>query len=199
MMEMNAKNSPCLVIMRGLSGSGKSYLAAQIVQRLSAVYLNSDIIRKQLAGYTPLARTKSPLGKGIYTPQMSAKTYQKLLKKAEIALKSGACVVVDATFLHPKSLAKQQNMAKKLNIPFIIMDLQVSISCLRLRVEKRFKEGNDPSEADVAILNQQLVNYQPLTQADNVLTINNEENFKWASIRAQLLRFPCLLPLLETP
>ncbi|MCK5871618.1 MAG: ATP-binding protein, partial [Methylococcales bacterium] len=106
-------------------------------------------------------------------------------------------VVVDATFLHSQSLAKQQQLAQKLNVPCIIMDLQVSVSCLRQRVKQRFKEGNDPSEADVAVLNQQLVRYQPLTRADNVIPIYNETKFTWVSIKEQLLAFPCLAPLLE--
>ena len=194
---MIIKNSPCLVIMRGLSGSGKSYLAAQIAKKLPAVHFNSDIIRKQLAGYAPLERTKSDIGKGIYTSKMSYKTYQVLLESAECTLKAKKSVVVDATFLHSQSLAKQQKLAQKLNLPFIIMDLQVSVSCLRQRVEQRFIEGNDPSEADVAVLNQQLVSYQPLTRADNVIPIYNEIKFTWISIQQQLLDFPCLAPLLE--
>ncbi|MCK4494505.1 MAG: ATP-binding protein [Methylococcales bacterium] len=200
---MRLKKSPCLVIMRGVSGSGKSYLAAQIAKKLPAVHFNSDIIRKQLAGYAPLERTKSNIGQGLYTPKMSAKTYHTLLKRTEQALKVKKSVVVDATFLHSQSLAKQQQLAQKLNVPFIIMDLQVSVSCLRQRVKQRFKEGNDPSEADVAVLNQQLVRYQPLIRADNVISIyndndnDNETKFNWVSIKEQLLVFPCLAPLLE--
>ncbi|MCK5728280.1 MAG: ATP-binding protein [Methylococcales bacterium] len=194
---MTVKNASCLVVMRGLSGSGKSYLAAQIANKLPAVHFNSDIIRKKLAGYAPLERTKSDLGQGIYTPKMSYKTYQVLLKNAERILKTKKSVVVDATFLHSRSLVKPQQLAQKLNVPIIIMDLQVSVSCLRRRVEQRALEGNDPSEADVAVLNQQLVNYQPLTRADNVLPIFNDTKFTWHSIEAQLLAFPCLAPLLE--
>ncbi|MCK5924280.1 MAG: ATP-binding protein, partial [Methylococcales bacterium] len=122
---------------------------------------------------------------------------QVLLENAEGILKTKKSVVVDATFLHSQSLAKQQKLAQKLNLPFIIMDLQVSVSCLRQRVEQRFIEGNDPSEADVAVLNQQLVSYQPLTRADNVIPIYNEIKFTWISIQQQLLDFPCLAPLLE--
>lgn len=108
--------------MRGLSGSGKSYLAKQLAKTLPAMHLNSDIIRKALAGYAPLSRTKANLGEGIYTPQMSYKTYQSLLNQAESLLKSGASVIVDATFLHPKSLAKQQKLAQNLAVPFLIID-----------------------------------------------------------------------------
>ncbi len=172
--------------MRGLSGSGKSYLARQLAKYLPATHLNSDIIRKAIAGYAPLSRTKSNLGEGIYTPQMSYKTYQSLLNKAKSILKSGVSVIVDATFLHPKSLAKQQKLAQDLKLPFIIIDIQVSIACLRLRVAKRFAQGNDPSEADVAVLEQQFINYRPLKAANHVVTIHNEKGFEFSTLRARL-------------
>ncbi len=190
---MIKKVPPCLIVMRGLSGSGKSYLATKLAKKLPAIHLNSDIIRKRLAGYAPLTRTKTRLGKGIYTPQMSYKTYQNLLESAEVALKLESSVVVDATFLHPKSLAKQQKLAKKLAVDFIIIDVCVSVACLRQRVEQRFAKGDDPSEADISVLELQLVNYQPLKKtAKHILTIYNEANFQFSSIQKQLLEFPCL-------
>ncbi|MDQ7091547.1 MAG: AAA family ATPase [Methylococcales bacterium] len=186
---MIKKTSPCLLIMRGLSGSGKSYLAAQLAKLFSATHFNSDIIRKQLAGYAPLTRTKSDLGAGIYTPQMSYKTYKALLTKAESVLRSGQSVVVDATFLHPKSLEKQQQLAQKLAIPFVIIDLQVSMTCLRQRVAQRFLRADDPSEADVAVLEQQAIHYQPLNASKTILIIHNNDkhNVEINRIKIQLI------------
>jgi len=175
--------------MRGLSGSGKSYLARQLALYLPATHLNSDIIRKALAGYAPLSRTKVGLGEGIYTPQMSYKTYQSLLNQAERSLKSGSSVIVDATFLHPKSLAKQQKLAQDLAVPFLIIDIQVSIACLRQRVAKRFAQGNDPSEADVTVLEQQFINYRPLKAAEHVLSIHNENDFEFSILIKRLSLF----------
>ena len=176
--------------MRGLSGSGKSYLATQLAKYLPATHLNSDIIRKALAGYAPLSRTKANLGEGIYTPQMSYKTYQSLLNQAESLLRLGSSVIVDATFLHSKSLTKQQKLAQDLKCPFIIIDIQVSIACLRQRVAKRFAQGNDPSEADIAVLEQQRINYRPLKAANHVVTIHNENGFEFSTLKERLLRSP---------
>lgn len=182
------KPEPRLIVMRGLSGSGKSYLATQLSQSLPAIHLNSDVVRKRLAGHAPLTRTKSDLGEGIYTPKMSYKTYQNLLKTAEISLKAGFSVVVDATFLHPQSLAEQQKLAEQLNVPFKIIDIQVSVECLRQRVATRFAEANDPSEADVEVLEQQLINYKPLQVAENVLIIHNEADCNLKEIQQQILQ-----------
>jgi predicted kinase len=186
---MIKKNAPYLIIMRGLSGSGKSYLARQLAKILPATHLNSDIIRKAIAGYAPLSRTKANIGEGIYTPQMSYETYQSLLDQAESILKTGASVIVDATFLHPKSLAKQQKLAQDLAVSFLIIDIQVSIACLRRRVAKRFAQGNDPSEADVAVLEQQFINYCPLKAANHVVTIHNENGFEFSALIEKLSAF----------
>lgn len=179
---------PCLIIMRGLSGSGKSYLATELAQTLPAIHLNSDVTRKRLTGHTPSARTKSDIGGGIYTPQISYKTYQTLLQNAEIALKAGFSVIVDATFLHAESLEKQQALAQQLNIAFVILDIQVSTECLRKRIEKRLAIAKDPSEADLDVLELQLTNYRALEASDKVLIVHNDEGFDGIELRQRLLQ-----------
>ena len=44
---------PRLVLIMGISGSGKSYLARQLACRIGAVLLSSDLVRKQLSGTPP--------------------------------------------------------------------------------------------------------------------------------------------------
>ncbi|MEQ8957180.1 MAG: AAA family ATPase, partial [Coleofasciculus sp. C2-GNP5-27] len=64
-------NSGQVVIMSGLSGSGKSTVARQLAQQLGAIHLRSDAVRKHLAGI-PLDHKGTDQ---LYTPQMSQTTY----------------------------------------------------------------------------------------------------------------------------
>src|SRR6267143_6866369 len=60
-----------LVAMGGLSGTGKSTLAAALAPRLGARVLRSDVIRKQLFGVG--LETKLPAG--AYVPEVSDRVY----------------------------------------------------------------------------------------------------------------------------
>src|SRR5437762_1106315 len=61
-----------LVAIGGLSGTGKSTLAAALAPRLGARVLRSDVIRKQLFGVAP--ETKLPAG--AYVPEASHRVYE---------------------------------------------------------------------------------------------------------------------------
>lgn len=58
-----------LILMCGLSGSGKSTVARQLARRLSAIHIRSDAVRKHLGGI-PLQQRG---GADLYTPEMHQK------------------------------------------------------------------------------------------------------------------------------
>jgi AAA domain len=58
-----------LVVVGGLPGSGKSALAGTVAGRLGFTVLNSDRIRKELAGLPAEASARAPYGSGIYTAE----------------------------------------------------------------------------------------------------------------------------------
>ena len=62
--------SPRLVLMSGLSGSGKTWLAAQLAPVLNAIHLRSDVERKRLAGLNAKASSGSATGEELYTAQV---------------------------------------------------------------------------------------------------------------------------------
>lgn len=87
-----------LVLVGGLPGSGKSALAGQVADRLGYAVLNSDRIRKELAGLPAETSAGAPYGTGIYTPEWTRRVYQELLHRATILMSRGESVVVDASF-----------------------------------------------------------------------------------------------------
>ncbi len=54
--ELLASQRPRLILMSGLSGSGKTWLAERLAARIGAIHVRSDVERKRLAG----SRRKSP-------------------------------------------------------------------------------------------------------------------------------------------
>lgn len=149
------RRRPRLLIACGLSGTGKSRLGHQLREALPIVHLRSDVERKRLFGLTPDARTTGAPGSGIYFPQATDWTYERLYRLAGIALASGYDVLVDATFLTRARRGLFRHLAKFRNARFAILVLDAPIDLLRRRVVRRLAEACDESEASLAVLEQQ--------------------------------------------
>lgn len=157
---------PWLLITHGLSGSGKSTVSGELLQRLPAVRVRSDIERKRLAGLNAVSDSASPPMGGIYTADFSRKTYEHLLSLTRSVLQAEYAVIVDATFLKRSQRKQFKALALKLGAPFIILDFQVPKRELKKRLEARERLGSDPSEANVAVLNEQLRSAENLTDGE---------------------------------
>src|SRR4030095_5377722 len=72
---------PFLVIVCGLTGSGKSTLARELGERLGMPVINSDTVRKAIAGKH--GAQAGPFNEAIYTPEMTEKSYAKIAREAE--------------------------------------------------------------------------------------------------------------------
>ena len=94
-----APPAPRLVAIGGLSGTGKSTvargLAPDLAPLLGAVVIRSDVTRKRLGGVTPEER----LPPSAYTAAMDRAVTARMAFDARRALRAGASVVLDATFL----------------------------------------------------------------------------------------------------
>ena len=163
--------APRLIITHGLSGSGKSYTASRVADEAGAIHLRSDVERKRLAGLAALSRTDSAPEAGIYTRDMSVRTYQHLLQLADDILGEGYSVIVDATFLLSGQRWMFQELAEKLSVPFNILDMQTPESLLRERIRQRNQQVTDPSEADENILQLQLQTREALNAGETARAI----------------------------
>lgn len=83
-----------LVIFFGMTASGKSTLAQAWAERQGALYLNTDRVRKELVGLQATDRRPDGIGQGIYTPELSAQTYQEMLERAQCHFLAGTSTVV---------------------------------------------------------------------------------------------------------
>jgi uncharacterized protein len=106
---------PCrLIAIGGLSGTGKSTLAAALATNLGARVLRSDVIRKRLFAVAPETR----LPAGAYTAQVSHRVYQTLRRKAAEALAAGYSVIIDAVSLKPAERQSFVTIAEAAGVPF---------------------------------------------------------------------------------
>ncbi len=150
------ERQPRLLLTSGLSGSGKSWLASQLREVLPLIHLRSDIERKRLFGFAPEERTGSPTDGGIYTPDASFRTYDRLRELAAMILGCGYDVLVDATFLRRDQRRVFRELAAAKGAGFALLVMEAPIEVLRKRVASRQATGADASEAGLAVLERQL-------------------------------------------
>jgi aminoglycoside phosphotransferase family enzyme/predicted kinase len=165
-----------LIIMHGLSGSGKSHIARMVSERIGAIRVRSDVERKRLHGLAPLARSHSPLASGIYAEEATQNTYERLVNIARIIAAAGLPLVVDAANLMHWQRDCFRTLATELEIPFLIIDCQASPDVLRQRLVARELDKGEASEATLAVLDSQLKTKEPLTAIDAFTTLAIDTN-----------------------
>ena len=157
------RRTPRLIITCGLSGSGKSALS-QMLGDSGFVHIRSDVERKRLCGLEARADSASDVGRGIYTPEMGARTYRHMRTLAQTSLNAGFDTIVDAAFLREAQRGPFLELAKQTGAHSAIMYVHAPQHELERRVTARKELGHDPSEADVFVLNSQLDGFEPPTQ-----------------------------------
>jgi aminoglycoside phosphotransferase family enzyme/predicted kinase len=160
-----------LLITHGLSGSGKSTIAQQLLEFAGAIRVRSDVERKRLFGLAALQRSAGQ-ALDIYTPEATRRTLDRLKECARTALQAGYPVIVDAAFLRRADRRAFQVLATEAGVPFAILHCRASEPTLRQRVIVRGVDGgNDASEADVNVLERQLAHNEPLDRDECAMTL----------------------------
>jgi hypothetical protein len=146
------RSPPLLILMQGLSGSGKSWLAQRLARELPAISIRSDLERKRLAGLAPRASSGAGVASGLYAPAMSDSVYQHMAGLARAVLCGGRHLIVDAAFLRRSSRQVFVRLAAEYGIVAVIVACEAPLATLRARIEQRGARGGDPSEATLEIL-----------------------------------------------
>jgi aminoglycoside phosphotransferase family enzyme/predicted kinase len=149
-------DSALLIVMHGLSGSGKSTVAARLAERLGAIRIRSDVERKRLFGLRPLDQSAGAIPGGIYTREATRRTYARLNELARAVLAAGFPVILDATFLKRAERDAARAVAREHGWPWVLLACQAAPETLRARVARRHAAGTDAAEADLSILEQQM-------------------------------------------
>jgi aminoglycoside phosphotransferase family enzyme/predicted kinase len=187
-LEVSAPTSPRLVITHGLSGSGKTWVTGELVGRLPALRVRSDVERKRLHGLDAAARSGSGLGSGLYAPAATRRTYAALAAAADRLLRNGQTAIVDAAFLRRNERLEFRQLAAANAARFVILDCTAAPAELRRRIRARASEGRDASEADLAVLEHQLASHEPLDPAErrSALTVDTESDIRYALLAARI-------------
>jgi aminoglycoside phosphotransferase family enzyme/predicted kinase len=165
---------PFLVIVCGLTGSGKSTLARELGERLAMPVINSDTIRKAIAGKRD--RQVVPFNEGVYGANMTEKTYAKIAREAEKQILEGKGAILDATFGKKSHREMIVRLAEKHTIPLVLIHCVASDETTEKRLAQREAEGKDVSDGRWEIYSKQKAAFEPINEIPltNCLKLNTE-------------------------
>jgi uncharacterized protein len=163
-LEYSRSAARALVVICGRSGTGKSTLARVVRERSGFVAINSDRVRKRLAGLSPEAHAHEAYGQGIYSETSTRATYQTMLAEAERELSRSCGVILDATY---KDRAERRNvleLARRLAVPLLFVECRVDEAEVLRRLRARASQPGQVSDADAAIYHAQNAEFMPLSE-----------------------------------
>jgi uncharacterized protein len=166
---------PFVVMISGLTASGKSTLARELGERLGIPVINSDVIRKAMAG-SP-GRQVVPLNQGIYSSKMTEKTYARMARDGEKQILQGKGVILDATFGQRAFRERIVRLAEKHRVPLVMIHCVASDEMTKRRLDQREAEGKGVSDGRWEIYSEQKAAFEPISELPlvvNCLKLNTE-------------------------
>jgi len=164
-------------LMSGLSGSGKSTVARALARQIGAIHIRSDAVRKHLGG---VALDQSG-DESLYSPEMSQKTYDRLLQLGITLATQGYPVILDAKYDREPLRQAVMQATKDATLKLHILHCDVSLATRQNWLNDR---QGDISDATVDLLPKQQM--EPFTQTEQsfVTTIDPTQD-----LEAQLKQF----------
>jgi uncharacterized protein len=186
---------PRLIAVGGLIASGKSTLARALAADLALPWISSDRVRKYLCGVEPTTALSDAAFDASYSEEFSARVYTEVLRRAEVVLRSGRSVVLDASFRSRAARAGARALASRLDTPFILLECRAPLDVSRARLAERAKH---PSESDgrSEIFDDFVARYEPITELDEgehfVVDTSGSVNHALSALRSRgALWEPC--------
>lgn len=180
-----------IILMHGLSGSGKSWVSQRICEHFPVIRLRTDVERKRLFGQRrSLAGTR--LTGEMYAPASTQHLYQNVLAAViPTVLQAGFPIIVDAATLQVWQRELMYEVAEREQTRLVVLDVRAPEDVLRARLKERRTDPDEPSDADGAVLTQQLRSYQPLTPVEQQrsLVVDTNSPGWWESLQDQLQTF----------
>jgi aminoglycoside phosphotransferase family enzyme/predicted kinase len=149
---------PWILIVRGLSGTGKSTLAEVLSDRFAMDWLQTDRIRREIAPQRP---EESKVNEGDYSPPLRAAVYHEMLRRAEDLAEQGMSVILDGTFLTAKLCAQAAAMATRHGALPLIVRCYCSPAVALRRIQERVARQDSLSDATRAVYEYQRRTEQP--------------------------------------
>jgi predicted kinase len=143
------------------------------------VQINTDVVRKEVAGIDQFERHHDQVDTGLYDPKRVDDTYEQVMKRAEGVLKKGGNVVLDATFQKKKYRKMAHHIAMKNHSTVVIVQCVCPDEVVKKRLEDRLKKKS-VSDGRWEIYLAQKTTFEPFTSEEGCLTMDtSDESYEY--------------------
>ena len=163
---------PFVIMMMGVSGSGKSTIAKRIASNFDAIHIRSDAVRKRLFDLRPDQSSPKEMRSELYSEETSDRVFASMQAVCEVLLRGGYPVILDATFIKQHTRLPFEQIAQQFSVPLVILYCHADPADLEARIQQRLANANDPSEADVAVMRSQLQQIETCNEHEQALLVD---------------------------
>ena len=176
MLQDDHKKSPGIFVFFGMIATGKSTISQAWAWQEQLRCYNSDWVRKELAGVDPTSTHDDSIDRGIYTKELSIKTYTTLLERAAARLRQGDSVVLDASYQYAKDRQDIRDLASRLGCRVYFIFCQCPEAEMKRRMDLRSLDPAAVSDGRWEVYVQQKKRFEPPTElSDSELIVLNTE------------------------
>jgi aminoglycoside phosphotransferase family enzyme/predicted kinase len=160
---------PCLIVIFGLMGTGKSTLARKLAAAFDIEYISTDHIRRSMFGASP---SPSRYGEGLYRPDERARIYDEQFRQACRILDEGQSVILDGSFLTRDRRYRANEIGRRHGAVAMNLQCECPADTAIARIRKRIQLGGSESEARVDLYEAQARELQEPTDDESVIRID---------------------------
>ncbi len=153
----------------GLMATGKTTLARALGRAVGWPEIESDLVRKGLAGLAPTTRAAVPFGQGIYAADFSTRTYEEMRRQAAAALAAGQSVILDGSYKRAAERELVRQLAKAHGATALSVYCECPLEEARRRAGLRLSDPQAASDGRVELFAAQSQDFDPLGPEDQPL------------------------------
>jgi predicted kinase len=148
---------PLVLVVGGLSGTGKTTLARALAEALGAELLRTDVIRQELFS----APAAAAIDDQVYSPVQRQRVYDELFRRAAALHADRISVVLDGTFSTAELVRRSQSLATDPASIFLAIECVCPPAIAHERISRRLAAGRDASAARPEIHDLQRQRWEP--------------------------------------
>jgi aminoglycoside phosphotransferase family enzyme/predicted kinase len=138
--------SKTLVLVSGLMGTGKSVLARALAPLIGAQIIQTDAVRKEMLRIPASEHRYEEFGQGIYSAELSRKTYEKAIELAMDKLETDRAVIIDASYKSRQERLRAYETGRRAGADVFVLECICPEDIVEKRLNSRRSAGGDISD-----------------------------------------------------
>jgi hypothetical protein len=135
-----------LILVAGLMGTGKSVMARALAPLIGAEIVQTDAVRKEMLRIPASEHRYEGFGQGIYSADISRKTYAKALETALGKLTTAGAVIIDASYKDREERSRAFDAGRRAGADVFVLECTCPEDIIEKRLQSRQSGGGDVSD-----------------------------------------------------